>query len=677
MTDQAQQIDPKATDGYDSKGRHYTISHPSADTIMFTYDDTSTMTQTLDGHIVSESVLNPPSPSDPPGTPTTRTTYEDFDSQNQPHAADGPDGPDHHIVHYTIDYNAATGETIDHFPTHTLVERNNKPETDSGTDAATGLHYDTTFTSSGTTTRLANGDVYQYATDGRPIYQEVVSPAPKGSPPGTPDTVVKYTSFVQVNGQWVPTGGSDNIHGDFTVTSQDNTRTTHYTAADITDVSTSDGHPITETGTDKNGHYVTTYTATGSTTTYDSGPAKGSIYQNNMAGDPVFQQVVSPPPKGSPPGTPDTVTKYTSFVQINGEWVPNGGSDNIHGDFTITRTTGGSAISYTDGTVMVEDANGNPISETGTDANGHYLTNFTATGWTTTYDSGQASGSIYKFNSDGTPTWQQVVSPPPKGAPPGTPSTVTTYTSFTWNGSKWVPTAGTDNINGAFTISYDSTANTSTVTYNNGTIKTFDQSGRILSSTMVKTDANGNKVTVKTTYDYNRPNGEYVATTGDQHTLYDANGVPIKKWTGNDESKAKTYTPGLNGHYFLTDPDGTKTEYDINGNPITTWDKNGKVTIDWGLQPQKLDEAYQGAKKASDSIDNALTGLQTVFNNMTNVWDAPSQSTFDPLAKNFMKAVSNLQSVLADAVKRLNDTKQNYLAVESTNASDWQARSGQ
>src|SRR5262249_39661319 len=156
------------------------------------------------------------------------------------------------------------------------------------------------------------GSVYQYNADGNPVFQKVVSPPPKGSPPSTPDTVttIGRASCRASDGKWVPTGGSDNDHGDFTISNDwaAGTSTTRYTTTDLTVVTGADGHTVSETGTDDNGHYFTTFTATGSTTTYDSGKAKGSVYQYNVDGDPVFQKVVSAPPKGSPPGTPDTVT---------------------------------------------------------------------------------------------------------------------------------------------------------------------------------------------------------------------------------------------------------------------------------------------------------------------------------------------------------------------------------
>ncbi|HEY3505734.1 MAG TPA: WXG100 family type VII secretion target [Actinocatenispora sp.] len=83
-----------------------------------------------------------------------------------------------------------------------------------------------------------------------------------------------------------------------------------------------------------------------------------------------------------------------------------------------------------------------------------------------------------------------------------------------------------------------------------------------------------------TTFQYRGNN--YVATTGDHHVLYDGDGNEIKQWQGNDESTAKTYHGLGNGHYTLTDPDGTVTEYNGKDQPIlVTKPGQPPETIQW------------------------------------------------------------------------------------------------
>ncbi|WP_203663123.1 WXG100 family type VII secretion target, partial [Actinocatenispora rupis] len=79
-----------------------------------------------------------------------------------------------------------------------------------------------------------------------------------------------------------------------------------------------------------------------------------------------------------------------------------------------------------------------------------------------------------------------------------------------------------------------------------------------------------------TTFQYR--SGGYVATTGDEHVLYDADGNEIKQWQGNDESTASTYHPAAGGNFTLTDPQGTVTEYTGDGRLVQQRAKDGTLT---------------------------------------------------------------------------------------------------
>src|SRR5437773_1788171 len=68
-----------------------------------------------------------------------------------------------------------------------------------------------------------------------------------------------------------------------------------------------------------------------------------------------------------------------------------------------------------------------------------------------------------------------------------------------------------------------------------------------------------------TTFEYR--GDDYVATTGDQHVLYCADGTEVKQWTGDDESMAAHYHALSNGHYTLTDMHGT-TEFAPDGHLV-------------------------------------------------------------------------------------------------------------
>ncbi|WP_433349839.1 hypothetical protein [Micromonospora sp. CA-111912] len=83
-----------------------------------------------------------------------------------------------------------------------------------------------------------------------------------------------------------------------------------------------------------------------------------------------------------------------------------------------------------------------------------------------------------------------------------------------------------------------------------------------------------------TTYEYR--GDQYVGTSGNTHVLYGSDGIPIKIWQGDDESKASTYKVLDDGHYALTDPDGVVTEYNETDQAVRI-EKPGEQpqTIDW------------------------------------------------------------------------------------------------
>ena len=660
MSDQ-QVIAPDATEGYDDQGRHFRISRPDENRVTLTYDDSSTVTQTPDGHLLAESVVNPDG---------TRTDYGEFDVQNRPLSGDGPDGTGGPRAHFTISYDDATGEKTEHFPRHSATFSSaGVEELDTGTDQYG--HYVTQFTDAGSTTAYDSGDVLEVSSDGRPTYEKVVSPPPEGSPPGTPKTVVEYTEFGELHdGKWLSTAGTDNRHGHFARTYDWSTSnaTTAYDNGPVVVVD-GDGDPVSESGTDQYGHYVTQFTDAGSTTRYDS----GDVLEVSSDGRPTYEKVVSPPPEGSPPGTPKTVVEYTEFGELHdGKWLPTAGTDNRHGHFARTYdwSTSNATTAYDNGPVVVVDGDGDPVSESGTDQYGHYVTQFTDAGSTTRYD----SGDVLEVSSDGRPTYEKVVSPPPEGSPPGTPKTVVEYTEFgELHDGKWLPTAGHDSVNGDFRVSYDWATNQKTYTYDaKHMVEIFDGDNRPISVTTVVTRPDGTKKVVTQTFDYNRPDGEYVVTVGDQHTLYKKDGTPIKQWTGNDESTAELYDyAGLNGETFWTDGAGNLTEYDKYGKPMFTWDKDGKEIIDWGAEPGKLYDAWQQVSKRIIDIDYEYNSVKKEFDLLPDTWRGPSGGAFGPIVYTFKAAMDDMQGVLREAARRLYDTYLNVHDVENNNTQQW------
>ncbi|MFG1610857.1 hypothetical protein [Actinoplanes sp. NPDC049265] len=93
-----------------------------------------------------------------------------------------------------------------------------------------------------------------------------------------------------------------------------------------------------------------------------------------------------------------------------------------------------------------------------------------------------------------------------------------------------------------------------------------------------------NKDKSETTFSY-RGNGDYVATTGNQHVLYNSEDKELKQWTGDDESKAALYADNGDGTYTLTNTDGTSTTYESGSNHFVSQVNKDKTTTTFSYRP--------------------------------------------------------------------------------------------
>src|SRR5690348_6831302 len=95
------------------------------------------------------------------------------------------------------------------------------------------------------------------------------------------------------------------------------------------------------------------------------------------------------------------------------------------------------------------------------------------------------------------------------------------------------------------------------MTQSDGSVVDYDASGHAIRQTWPDGRV--------TTFQYR--GDQYVATTGDQHVLYDAGGTEVKQWQGDDEGSAAAYHSVANGDFTLTDSEGT-TEYTADGHLV-------------------------------------------------------------------------------------------------------------
>ncbi|WP_344314316.1 hypothetical protein, partial [Fodinicola feengrottensis] len=155
-------------------------------------------------------------------------------------------------------------------------------------------------------------------------------------------------------------------------------------------------------------------------------------------------------------------------------------------------------------------------------------------------------------------------------------------TNFQYRGDNYVATTGDDHVlfdgSGHEVKQWQGNDESSAAAYHslgNGDYTLTDPDGTVTERTtdghLVQQTSHGQV----TNFQYRGDN--YVATTGDDHVLFDGGGHEVKQWQGNDESSAAAYHSLGNGDYTLTDPDGTATERTIDGHLVQQI-SHGQVT---------------------------------------------------------------------------------------------------
>ncbi|WP_163573532.1 RHS repeat domain-containing protein [Fodinicola feengrottensis] len=157
-------------------------------------------------------------------------------------------------------------------------------------------------------------------------------------------------------------------------------------------------------------------------------------------------------------------------------------------------------------------------------------------------------------------------------------------TNFQYRGDNYVATTGDDHVlfdgSGHEVKQWQGNDESSAAAYHslgNGDYTLTDPDGTVTERTtdghLVQQTSHGHGQV--TNFQYRGDN--YVATTGDDHVLFDGGGHEVKQWQGNDESSAAAYHSLGNGDYTLTDPDGTATERTIDGHLVQQI-SHGQVT---------------------------------------------------------------------------------------------------
>jgi hypothetical protein len=154
------------------------------------------------------------------------------------------------------------------------------------------------------------------------------------------------------------------------------------------------------------------------------------------------------------------------------------------------------------------------------------------------------------------------------------------------------------------------------------------------------------------------PDGSYTVAQGAMHYRYDANGMLLESWEGEDSSKSHKYKYNDDGTLTITGPDGTNT-YGANGMPVSgTFLTNLKA----------LSDAMTSIRKERDAVETDLVQVKNTFTGISEYWNSPAGRSFQELSGDFMNASLDLVSTLDEGLRRMHVAYNNYVASEQQNA---------
>lgn len=82
-----------------------------------------------------------------------------------------------------------------------------------------------------------------------------------------------------------------------------------------------------------------------------------------------------------------------------------------------------------------------------------------------------------------------------------------------------------------------------------------------------------------------------------------------------------------------------------------------------------MSDAIGVVSSKSSSIRTDLTSLQTLLTQLQSDWQSPAGLTYSDLSTSLNTAATSMETVLDGIVSRLGTTYENYVAMETTNAS--------
>jgi WXG100 family type VII secretion target len=86
---------------------------------------------------------------------------------------------------------------------------------------------------------------------------------------------------------------------------------------------------------------------------------------------------------------------------------------------------------------------------------------------------------------------------------------------------------------------------------------------------------------------------------------------------------------------------------------------------------QAFATAISTVSKDRDSVRGHSATLKGIFVEVQSIWDGPAGNTFDSLKPAFDKALDALNTLLDDLVIRMQQTYDNYVAVEDANSKNF------
>jgi hypothetical protein len=259
-----------------------------------------------------------------------------------------------------------------------------------------------------------------------------------------------------------------------------------------------------------------------------------------------------------------------------------------------------------------------------------------------------ADGTVYTTNASG-----QLVSVTSIVHTPGQPDVTTTTTYTDWDPVTKQPIEGYG-PNGHFTQAY--AGGNTIITLDNGTVTTMNAAGQLASVTVTQPSPTPGEPPVVSTTTFTAWDGENRPIAG-----FDADGTFTISHDPKTGYETVTYTDGI--------AKGQITVLTGSGKLVSTTLADGTF-IDWNVELGELGRAAAELPRHVEMIAAANGEIGKMFTSVYGDWSSPAAGTFQALAVEFGRSALNLQNLLQESARRMQQSYQNIVDAETINASN-------